>query len=551
MPEFGTHPDGIGKPDHKVILPAGKPRKYTVTGRTRDDDPPRKRKEQSNTRIETLQRNGIEVAINATYPDQEKVTTLITTLQEHGGIPAEWSRMEHKFGAKAYYRDDVEHPTFFAKVRLLPEESGVREDNPDPERGRKELKLAPKIREFIASNEVQQLAIDALYTGVSLVEPLASYTDPDGRQVMIYPWQEGHQSPETETEEVPEPESVEGRLTTFLMRLRAHFLTLGIYPDDIALDQLILSNEAEGNQHLYLTDIEKYKEVTIPTLNGNLIPIKPEDILPVDSDAPPNTTEPLILPVTPDITLIAANNFGVQSGTLFPRFSNAINAANYIIMQGPNGVIKTSYADLAVEYAEKTDKQILLFNEEQDPTQKAVEAGMSPDLAGFYTVFPLILSHIQSGTIRNWEQPNVLQDVLELLHRTSQVYRDMPEDKLRYHINKWKTATIRALSLFETFSGMNPVQDFLANIRDVAMITPDTIELIKNLPGQKVLLVDPLTSPALVQALKGTLPQSQSWREFAHDLTPDAKIALQEFLISLNLTDPVVSRLRPKRKTDE
>jgi hypothetical protein len=544
MVEFGP-PESISYPDAKTVLPAGRPRRPTVTGRVRNGEP--LRQGQSNIRTEILQGSGIEVAINATHPSQDQVTALMEVLQEHGGRPGNWTRIEERFGAKAYYHDSPESSSssFFAKVRLLPGESGV-SAQPDQQSGRQEIEITPKIRNIINSERTQQLARDGGFPDVTLIEALASFTDPDGREVMIYPFQDGEQPVQPQLEEISEAGSQEEKLNIFIMRLRSHFLKQGIHPEDLGVDQLIITNGDGSNKRICLTDTEKFKEVKIPKLKGELTPISATEIASIDAQGPLNDIEPIILPVTSDITLVAANNLARPTGRLAPRFNHVINGADYLIMQGPDVVITNTFADAAVKKAVAMDKQVMLFNEERDVTQQAIETGMHPDLAGFYTLFPLIFQHVASGTANELLQPATMRELMGRLRNMSQVYRDIPEDRLRNSLTIWTIGTSQAMARGETFAGMDPVRDFMLSLRDATMLTPQAIKFIKKLPGQKALLVDQLTAPVLLNALQGKTPRKRtSWKNFVHNLSPDEKRGLKEFLISLNLRDPVVSLLRP------
>lgn len=211
----------------------------------------------SNVRIETLP-GGTVVAVNTTHPNPELVAPLLARI-DAGDVPDRLIPYtpEYPHPDKRYYTDSDTNPTLFVAHTIREREIAAGRDAPLT--GPEEIELTPEIRDILATNNVIEMVRELGFRGISLIEPLASFTDAQGNSVKVYPFDKSYQAAGIDSSRRPPPGSELERLDTVIVRLANIFEIYGIEAHDLSSGQARLVADPDGAIRIHLTDLEDYR----------------------------------------------------------------------------------------------------------------------------------------------------------------------------------------------------------------------------------------------------------------------------------------------------
>lgn len=217
-----------------------------------------------------------DVIINTTFPNQQRLKDLFAVVQN--GIPPTWRNIftdEHKL----IYRDSESNPRYIAKVRRhasIQFKDNEEYNYSDPHEKSfllsensllNEIRLAPKIKELLQSEQVQALVRRYGFDDISFIEPMFGLIERStGKKIMFYQWQEGYGHRENLDDDLYDPDHPLEQLgegdTDFGRDLRKFFKKHKIDTFDLDTHQLIANIDEKGKKHLYLHDIDDYVDLT-------------------------------------------------------------------------------------------------------------------------------------------------------------------------------------------------------------------------------------------------------------------------------------------------
>jgi hypothetical protein len=225
-----------------------------------------------------------DVLVNLRHPDVNKVRSLSALVIN--GIPQSWQVLPQALGEKFndeppppnVFVDDLNHPTFLAKVRkyAIPDRVRIAKMDAGKELSSlgtrtayafdsllNEFALAPQVTETLKIHRAKEIAEKFGFVGIQFIEPLVGLIErSNGRKIMFYDYVDG------DTTDYSSSDASLNRLKQLarkdqgdplIRELVNLFKQNGIFPTDIGTQQLISSplNESDESM-LYLIDIEGF-----------------------------------------------------------------------------------------------------------------------------------------------------------------------------------------------------------------------------------------------------------------------------------------------------
>lgn len=231
--------------------------------------------------VEILHYPNYDVVLNKDYPNQDIVQQLLTHVQS--GIPQDWTVYDEHFrtdpdATKNILVDNEDKPRFLAKIRKQASPQRLKRalDKlvPSDEHSiftkkveyafnsvLNEFSLIRNVKEILASNEAQNIAIRIGFGNIRLIEPILALIErSSGRKIVFYEFID------TDTVFWPRTESnrirrlfLDTKLDLFEKDLSDLFKRNGIYPHDLGPHQLMTPKQSGSiDNTLYLIDIEGY-----------------------------------------------------------------------------------------------------------------------------------------------------------------------------------------------------------------------------------------------------------------------------------------------------
>lgn len=226
--------------------------------------------------IEIVRGDRFTVIRNLNYPDQQRINELSDIVGE--GIPETWVpiNMRTRLPVDASEHtdilvDDLTKPKFLAKRKRRATIDQVKKmlAHPDPVVRRlerplqslmSEFNIVPKVARILQQEKAQEIIIPYGFINIELIQPLLGLIEKaTGEKTIFYDFIDAetlHSTLKTEKNAIQKlPRGEMNNLTNGIADL---FRDSGIIPGDISPFQFMTAQNEEGNDVLYLIDIEGY-----------------------------------------------------------------------------------------------------------------------------------------------------------------------------------------------------------------------------------------------------------------------------------------------------
>jgi hypothetical protein len=197
------------------------------------------------------QGNTLDTARNYLHPEPVLATEAAAAIAH--GIPEHWVRARTGDPEHYHYVDAEDTPKFFAKVH-----GGKGEGEQSVLSG---FSTAADVREALAGPGIQDIARELGYSGISLVEPLATVSEhyTGTGKTVVYPYQPGVSTSTIEHPGHPHHADLE-KLVTLSYCLRSMLRSRGIEASGLSTQQYIIEEHPDGMQ-LHLVDAERFTRI--------------------------------------------------------------------------------------------------------------------------------------------------------------------------------------------------------------------------------------------------------------------------------------------------
>ncbi len=226
---------------------------------------------------ETIHYPYVDIVINNDSDYASYGTQLAELFQD--GVPLDWVNHQPR-GINSLLKGEVDGRTFIMKEKryggkkrvesiLLSKQFG-KYANPEDARAAyamtsvlNEITLSPRVKRALAEPQAQDMAQDAGYSSISLIEPVIAISQHSGQKALVYPFIADAKPLSEIVKELPRGDEREGfidRNFRLIRQLESYLREHGIAANDLNRRNLM----RDTNNNLYVMDIEGY----VPVLNG-------------------------------------------------------------------------------------------------------------------------------------------------------------------------------------------------------------------------------------------------------------------------------------------